>query len=63
MSEDAGYGVRQLVDVALRALSPGVNDPTTAQDAIFHMGTVLVDRRCRRRFTQATIVVCWLRMR
>ncbi len=44
MNEDAGYGVRQLVDVALRALSPGVNDPTTAQDAIFHLGTVLVDR-------------------
>ncbi len=44
MSEDNGYGVRQLVDVALRALSPGVNDPTTAQDAIFHLGAVLVDR-------------------
>ncbi len=44
MSEDAGYGVRQLVDVALRALSPGINDPTTAQDAMFHLGTVLVHR-------------------
>jgi uncharacterized membrane protein len=44
MREDAGYGARQLVDVALRALSPGINDPTTAQDAIFHLGTVLVDR-------------------
>lgn len=44
MGEDRGYGVRQLVDVALRALSPGVNDPTTAQDAIFHLGTVLAAR-------------------
>lgn len=44
MTEDPGYGIRQLVDVALRALSPGINDPTTAQDAIFHLGTVLVDR-------------------
>lgn len=44
MSEDPGYGVRQLVDVALKALSPGVNDPTTAQDAIFHLGAVLVER-------------------
>lgn len=44
MTEDPGYGVRQLVDVALRALSPGINDPTTAQDAIFHLGTVLVAR-------------------
>jgi len=44
MGDDPGYGIRQLVDVALRALSPGINDPTTAQDAIFHLGTVLVDR-------------------
>lgn len=46
MQEDIGYGVRQLVDVALRALSPGINDPTTAQDAIFHLGTVLVNHLC-----------------
>ena len=39
--QDPAYGVRQLVDVALRALSPGVNDPTTAQDAIFHMADAL----------------------
>ena len=44
MVEDAAYGVRQLVDVALKALSPGINDPTTAQDAIFHLGTLLVAR-------------------
>lgn len=41
MLQDASYGVRQLVDVALRALSPGVNDPTTAQDSIFHLTAVL----------------------
>lgn len=39
--DDATYGVRQLADVALKALSPGINDPTTAQDAMFHMGAVL----------------------
>ncbi|MGI9029658.1 MAG: DUF2254 domain-containing protein [Ilumatobacteraceae bacterium] len=44
MVEDAAYGIRQLVDVALKALSPGINDPTTAQDAIFHLGTLLVER-------------------
>ncbi|CAN5549798.1 DUF2254 domain-containing protein [soil metagenome] len=52
MQQDAGYGVRQLVDVGLRALSPGVNDPTTAQDAIFHMTGVLqqmLDRDCPAR--------------
>ena len=39
--EDVGYGIRQLADVALKALSPGINDPTTAQDAMFHAATVL----------------------
>lgn len=41
MEDDPAYGIRQLVDVALVALSPGVNDPTTAQDAIFHLADVL----------------------
>lgn len=41
VEHDVGYGIRQLVDVALRALSPSVNDPTTAQDAVFHTGSVL----------------------
>ncbi|MCJ7779578.1 MAG: DUF2254 domain-containing protein, partial [Acidimicrobiia bacterium] len=39
--DDVTYGVRQLADVALKALSPGINDPTTAQDAMFHLGAVL----------------------
>ncbi len=41
LQQDASYGIRQLADVALKALSPGVNDPTTAQDAIFHIASVL----------------------
>ena len=41
MQQDVSFGLRQLVDVALKALSPGINDPTTAQDAIFHATTVL----------------------
>lgn len=41
MQQDPGYGLRQLVDIALVALSPGVNDPTTAVDAAFHLGSVL----------------------
>lgn len=42
LHQDPAYGLRQLTDVAVRALSPGVNDPTTAQDAIFHLAAVLV---------------------
>jgi uncharacterized membrane protein len=43
MEQDVSYGLRQLVDVTLRALSPGINDPTTAQDAIFHTAAVLLE--------------------
>lgn len=41
MQQDPSYGLRQLADVSLKALSPGINDPTTAQDAIFHASAVL----------------------
>lgn len=41
MEQDMSYGVRQLADVVLKALSPGINDPTTAQDALFHLGVVV----------------------
>ena len=34
MDQDLGFGLRQLADIALRALSPGINDPTTAEEAI-----------------------------
>lgn len=30
MQQDAAFGIRQLVDIAVRALSPGINDPSTA---------------------------------
>jgi uncharacterized membrane protein len=43
MLQDVAFGMRQLVDIALRALSPGVNDPTTAYDVIMHLGNVMRD--------------------
>ena len=39
--QDPGFGIRQLVDIAERALSPGVNDPTTAVQAINELHRVL----------------------
>lgn len=52
---DPTFGIRQLVDIALRALSPGVNDPTTAVDVIHHLKTpirkVLLSDAPRRVFT------------
>jgi uncharacterized membrane protein len=41
--DDPTFGLRQIVDVTLRALSPGVNDPTTAQDGIFHAAAVVIE--------------------
>ncbi|QZY27647.1 DUF2254 domain-containing protein [Nocardioides coralli] len=43
LDQDVSHGVRQLVDVALRGMSPGVNDPTTAHDALCHAATVLTE--------------------
>ncbi|MDQ4137980.1 MAG: DUF2254 domain-containing protein [Actinomycetota bacterium] len=40
-TDDIGFGIRQLVDIASRALSPGVNDPTTAVHALSHLTGVL----------------------
>lgn len=41
VQQDAAFGLEQLVDVALRALSPGVNDPSTACMCIDHLGALL----------------------
>ena len=41
LEQDAAFGVRQLVDVAERALSPGINDPTTAVQVLDQLHRVL----------------------
>ena len=41
MQEDVPFGIRQLVDIALRALSPAINDPTTAFEVVVHLGVIL----------------------
>jgi uncharacterized membrane protein len=38
---DIEFAVNQLVEIALRALSPGVNDPFTAVTCIDHLGSAL----------------------
>ena len=39
--QDPAFGFRQLVDIAIRALSPAVNDPTTAVQAIDRISDLL----------------------
>lgn len=41
VQQDAGFGVRQIVDVALKALSPGINDTTTAVTCVHYLTAVL----------------------
>lgn len=36
--QDVAFGIQQLVDIALRSLSPGINDTTTAIMAIDYLG-------------------------
>ena len=39
--QDAGFGIRQIVDIAMRALSPGINDTTTAVMCVDYLGAIL----------------------
>jgi uncharacterized membrane protein len=42
LEQDPGFGFRQLVDAACKALSPAVNDPYTAIQAIEHLSVLFV---------------------
>ncbi|NNJ03476.1 DUF2254 domain-containing protein [Streptomyces sp. PKU-MA01144] len=41
--QDVGFGLRQLTDIAAKALSPGINDPTTAVHALSHSSALLCE--------------------
>jgi len=43
MYQDVGFGFRQLVDIAAKALSPAVNDPTTATQVLDRIEDLLHD--------------------
>jgi uncharacterized membrane protein len=42
VEQDASFGIRQLVDIALKALSPGINDTTTAVMCVDYLAAILV---------------------
>jgi len=46
--QDPKYAIRLLVDIAIRALSPAVNDPTTAVQALDQIGDLLMRLGLRR---------------
>ena len=41
LDQDPAFAMRIIVDIAIRALSPAVNDPTTATQMINHLGELL----------------------
>ena len=48
VEQDAGFGIRQIVDMALRALSPGINDTTTAVMCVDYLTAILARVAPRR---------------
>jgi len=50
LQQDVEFGVLQIVDVALKAISPAVNDPTTAISCVDQLSRVLI--RCASREPQ-----------
>lgn len=48
VEQDVGVGIRQLVDIALRALSPALNDPATAAMCIDFLYAILARLASRR---------------
>jgi uncharacterized membrane protein len=41
MVQDVGFGIRRLVDIASKALSPAINDPYTGVQAVQHLSVLL----------------------
>jgi uncharacterized membrane protein len=39
--QDVGFGIRRLVDIANKALSPAINDPYTGVQAVHHLSVLL----------------------
>jgi uncharacterized membrane protein len=48
ITQDPAFAIRAVVDIALRALSPAVNDPTTAVQALDGIDVLLIELSVRR---------------
>ena len=56
IDDDASFGIQQVVDIANKALSPGINDATTAVTAIDTLCAILIRLGSRRTNPPARIV-------
>ncbi len=52
VDQDAGFGIRQIVDIALKALSPGINDTTTAIMCVDYL-TAIMARLAQRQIASS----------
>lgn len=43
ITADPEFGIRQIVDIAVKALSPSSNDPTTAVTAVDYLGSLIIE--------------------
>jgi uncharacterized membrane protein len=48
VEQDPAFGIRQIVDIALKALSPGINDTTTAVICVDYLSAILIRLATRR---------------
>ena len=48
IEQDPAFGIRQIVDMALKALSPGVNDSSTAVMCVDYLTSILARLACRQ---------------
>ncbi len=48
VEQDVAFGIRQIVDVAMKALSPGINDTTTAVMCVDYLAAILTRLAARR---------------
>jgi uncharacterized membrane protein len=52
--QDIRHGITELMDIAVKAMSPAMNDPTTAVNAMQRMSEVLLDMAWRERGDEIT---------
>jgi len=48
VDQDPAFGIRQIVDIAMKALSPGVNDTSTAVICVDYLTSILARLACRQ---------------
>ena len=48
VEQDPAFGILQIADIALKALSPGINDTTTAVTCVDHLGALIACAAKRR---------------